>query len=262
MKARKYKFESESIAIPLITNLTANDKYVIINGNPDFEMIPAINPNYNAELPTDLENNYPFIQTQFTETAYCVDVLWSSEPDVNWSNYEIKIPISPLMIHKFDKFGLSQTELIPVINDYLNSYNTFLFKSNQIILLDRQNPKFEDTVLDDIRSIHNTNLCEVGDNSYVASVGIFDNTTKIINFSCKLVSSNPNDRFYLHKYASHGERNKTENPAFDVIFTLEPGQEISSNLIVEHLNVLDFKYVKAEGGQATDKAHILELIFA
>ena len=62
-------------------------------------MIPAINPNYNAELPTDLENNYPFIQTQFTETAYCVDVLWSSEPDVNWSNYEIKIPISPLMIH-------------------------------------------------------------------------------------------------------------------------------------------------------------------
>lgn len=262
MKARKYRFESESIAAPLIAGLNPADKHVVINGNPDFAMVPAINPNYNLELPTNLETNYPYMQVQFIETKYCVDVLWAYEPLEAWSEYEVKIEISPLMIHKFDKFDLSQEQSIPVINDYLNSYNTFKFKSNQVIVLDRQNPKFDDKFIEDVRSIHNNESVVVGDNSYIAAIGIFDNTSKIINFNCKLVSTNPNDRFYLYKYATSLEFNKIENRVFDIIFTLEPGQTLNSNLMVQHTSLLEFKYVKAEGGVSTDKAHIMELLFA
>jgi hypothetical protein len=262
MKIRKYKFESEAIASQLILSLNELDKCVVINGNPDFAMVAAPNPNFNKDLPLNIDTNYPLMEVPFTETTYCVDVLWSNEPSQDWASYEIKVPVSQLMIHKFDKFDLSQEELKPLINDYINSYNAFKFKSNQIILLDRQNPKFDDKVIDEVRSIHNNESSIVGDNSYVASIGIFDNTSKIVNFNCKLVSNNPNDRFYLYKYATPGERNKTENQTYDIIFTLEPGQTLSSNLVVEHMNVLDFKYVKAEGGESTDRAHIMELLFA
>jgi hypothetical protein len=261
MKARKYRFESEAIASPLISALNEADLCVIINNNEDFAMVPAKNPNFNPELPVNLDTNYPLMQVAINETQYCVDVLWANEPQQDWAQYEIKIVPSPLMIHKFDKFGLTQAELLPIMNEYLNSYRISKFNTTQAMgFMHKNDPAWEQGVVDNISSIHNNSLAIEGSNPYGISIAVFDGLSKTVNFTAKLISSNAADRFYLYKYAEHTAYTKKENGV--QVFALEPGQEIASNVTVENLNILEFRYVKAEGGEATDRAHITNVTFA
>jgi len=261
MKARKYRFESESIAAPLIAGLTSADKHVVINGNPDFAIVPAMNPDYNVELPTNPETNYPFMEVAFAETKYCVDVLWASEPLESWSTYEIKVPISPLMIHKFDKFDLTQDDVKLIANEYILDFNITKFGITHIMsFLDKADPIWEIGVVDNISSIHNNTQAVVGDNSYSIGITVFDKSEKTVTFNALLTSSNTADRFYLYKYNTHADYLKKENAVN--IFTLAPGEEVSSSVNVENLNMLEFRYTKAEGGQATDKVHIKSVLFA
>lgn len=260
MKARKYRFESEAIAAPLIAELSETDMYVVINNNEEFAMIPVQNPNFNPELPINADTNYPLMQIPINESLYCIDVLWTNEPNENWTPYEIKVAVNDFMIHKFDKFNLSSEQLIPVINEYLSSFNKFKFNAAQTMTNFERDSVWETGVVDDISSIHNNSQAVVGDNSYKISIAVFDESEKVINFKCLLASSNAADRFVLIKYNSYYDFSKKENGIN--IFTLSPSEEVSSSVTVQNLNILEFRYIKAEGGEATDKAHIKSVVFA
>jgi hypothetical protein len=164
------------------------------------------------------------------------------------------------MIHKFDKFGLTREQLLPIMNEYLNNYNmSKLGTTHAMYFIDQKNPAWETGIIDEISSIHNNTLVKEGDNSYSVSISVFDGTTKNVNATCKLISNNKDDKFALYKYNSYNDYSKKENGI--LIFQLEPGRTKSHNIIVQNLDILEFRYVKAEGGQPSDRAHITNVSF-